>query len=60
MGVMVLGVPPQAKAKVYTAKVSHETDDFAYLTAPIGVRVKYRNLTKTGLLRLPSFVEFVD
>jgi DNA ligase 1 len=59
MGVMELGVPALARAEVYRAEVSHETDDFAYLAAPIGLRVKYRNLTKAGLLRLPSFVEWV-
>ncbi|MBT2739937.1 RNA ligase family protein [Bacillus sp. ISL-77] len=58
MGVMELGVPASEKAKVYRAPILKETDDFAYIT-PIGVRVKYRNLTKAGLLRLPSFVEWV-
>jgi DNA ligase 1 len=58
-GVMVLGVPALERANVYNAKVSHETGDFAYLAVPIGVRIKYRNLTKAGLLRLPSFVEWV-
>ncbi|NWQ40396.1 ATP-dependent DNA ligase [Bacillus sp. EB106-08-02-XG196] len=58
MGVMELGVPAQARADVYRAEVSQETDDFAYLAAPIRARVKYRNLTKAGLLRLPSFVEW--
>jgi DNA ligase 1 len=58
MGVMELGVPADEKEKVYRAPIIKETDDFAYI-APIGVRVKYRNLTKAGLLRLPSFVEWV-
>lgn len=59
IGLMELGVPAQARAKVYRAEISKETVDFAYLAAPVGVRVKYRNLTKAGLLRLPSFVEWV-
>lgn len=59
MGVMELGVPAHARAKVYNAKVPHETNDFALLDVPVGVRVKFRNLTKAGLLRLPSFVEWV-
>jgi DNA ligase 1 len=58
MGVMELGVPAQARVRVYRSEVSKETDDVAYLAVPIGVRVKYRNLTKSGLLRLPSFVEW--
>ncbi|WP_251032897.1 hypothetical protein [Bacillus sp. ISL-7] len=58
MGVMELGVPVSEKAKVYRAPIVKETDDFANI-APIGVRVKYRNLTKSGLLRIPSFVEWV-
>jgi DNA ligase 1 len=56
MGVMELGVPAQARARVYRAEISHEKEDVAYLTTPIGVRVKFCNLTKAGLLRLPSFV----
>nr|WP_317853539.1 hypothetical protein [Neobacillus sp. Marseille-Q6967] len=55
---MELGVPADARAKVYRAEISNEAEDFAYLAAPIDVRVKYRNLTKAGLLRLPSFVEW--
>lgn len=58
MGVMELGVPAQARARVYRSDVSKETDDVAYLATPIGVRAKYRNLTKAGLLRLSSFVEW--
>jgi len=50
MGVMELGVLTREKAKVYRAPIIKETDDFAYI-APIGLRVKYRNLTKAGLLR---------
>lgn len=54
MGVMELGVPLKERSKVYRAPVLNENKDFVYI-APIGVRVKFRNYTKTGLLRLPSF-----
>ncbi|MGE7608947.1 hypothetical protein ACQKML_20280 [Peribacillus frigoritolerans] len=57
-GVMELGVPPIAKPKVYAAQTIDELERYDYI-APIKCRVKYRNLTRTGLLRLPSFVEFV-
>ncbi|AND39636.1 RNA ligase family protein [Cytobacillus oceanisediminis] len=59
LGVMELGVPPHARAKVYRAEVREETADFAYLADPVKCRVKFRNYTKAGLLRLPSFVEWV-
>lgn len=57
-GVMELGVPPVAKRRVYAAQTIDESERYEYI-APIKCRVKYRNLTKAGLLRLPSFVEFV-
>lgn len=57
-GVMDLGVPAKERAKVYRMPVVSETDDFAFIN-PVKSRVKYRNLTKAGLLRLPSFVEGV-
>lgn len=56
-GVMELGVPTKEKVKVYRAPVIRENDDFAYIE-PIRCRVKYRNLTKAELLRIPSFVEW--
>ncbi|WP_223591092.1 ATP-dependent DNA ligase [Neobacillus bataviensis] len=57
-GVMELGVPAKERTKIYRAPIVSETDDFAYIN-PIKCRVKYRNLTKAGLLRLPGFVEWV-
>jgi DNA ligase-1 len=57
-GVMELGIPPVAKRKVYAAQTIDESVRYEYI-ASIKCRVKYRNLTKAGLLRLPSFVEFV-
>lgn len=59
MGVMELGVPPYARAKIYRDEVREEPADFAYLSKPVKCRVKFRNYTKAGLLRLPSFVEWV-
>ncbi|WP_223592755.1 ATP-dependent DNA ligase [Neobacillus bataviensis] len=57
-GVMELGVPAKERAKVYNSQIISENKDFAYIE-PLKCRVKYRNLTKAGLLRLPSFLEWV-
>ncbi|WP_175577019.1 hypothetical protein [Mesobacillus boroniphilus] len=59
MGVMELGVPPKERAKIYRRAIVKETDDFAYVD-PVEVRVKFRNYTKAGLLRLPSFNGWCD
>jgi DNA ligase 1 len=58
IGVMELGVPQREKAEVYRAAVISESADIAYID-PFKCRVKYRNLTKAGFLRLPSFVEWI-
>ncbi|WJV20771.1 RNA ligase family protein [Rossellomorea marisflavi] len=39
--------------------ISHETDSFIYLKPELQIKVKYRNLTKKGLLRIPSFEEWI-
>ena len=57
-GVMELGVPRLARQHVYSKTVIREENDFAFI-GPVKCRVKYRNLTKAGLLRLPSFVEWI-
>jgi DNA ligase 1 len=57
-GVMELGVPPLARKLIYSKPVIKEEKNFAFIE-PIKCRVKYRNLTKRGLLRLPSFVEWI-
>ncbi len=59
-GVMELGVPPAARRLIYSLPIDHETDKYAHLTQPVPVSVKYRNLTKAGLLRLPSLVSSAD
>ncbi|TWE08735.1 DNA ligase-1 [Neobacillus bataviensis] len=58
-GVMELGVPASARRIVYGKSIIQEENDFAFIE-PVKCRVKYRNLTKAGLLRLPSFVEWVN
>ncbi len=59
---MELGVPPETRKAVYAlAKMvkCKETSDYVYFpNDSLKCKVKYRTLTKAGLLRLPSFVEF--
>ncbi|MBT2722851.1 RNA ligase family protein [Bacillus sp. ISL-46] len=57
-GVMELGVPSLARKQIYSKPVIREEKDFAFIE-PVKSRVKYRNLTKAGLFRLPSFVELI-
>ncbi|WP_342042587.1 ATP-dependent DNA ligase [Bacillus sp. OTU2372] len=57
-GVMELGVPEAARRDVYVKPMIREEKDFTFIE-PLKCRVKYRNLTKAGLLRLPSFVEWI-
>lgn len=53
-------VPPQERKQLYSMmKVLDENDKFKYIK-PIECRVKYRNLTKEGKLRIPSFVEWAS
>lgn len=42
----------------YKDFIVKENDKYIYLKPQIKVNVKYRNLTKNGLLRIPSFVEW--
>ncbi|RKJ15408.1 ATP-dependent DNA ligase, partial [Butyricicoccus sp. 1XD8-22] len=39
---------------------SSENEKFAYLDTKIKAKVKFRNYTSKGLLRIPSFVEWVS
>lgn len=57
LGIMELGVPAAEKKRIYQSKVISETDTVKYID-PVPVRVKFRNYTKSGLLRLPSFVSW--
>ncbi|HVJ47730.1 hypothetical protein [Desulfitobacterium sp.] len=60
-GIMELGVIPSIKKKFYIASKSmakKENGDFVYFMGQsLKCRVKYRNLTKSGLLRFPSCVD---
>ena len=42
----------------YKDFIMEENDKFVYLHPQLKAKVKYRNLTKRGLLRIPSFVEW--
>jgi DNA ligase-1 len=54
---------PQGRKEFYSQYkdlIIEENDKFVYLDPRLKVKVKYRNLTKKGLLRIPSFVEWVS
>lgn len=55
-GIMELGVPPAVRGEVYQYPIQKETKDFKYLENPLPIHVRYRNKTKSGLLRLPSYL----
>jgi DNA ligase-1 len=57
-GVMELGVRPLDRKQIYAKPVIREEKDFSFIE-PVKCRVKYRNLTKAGLLRLPSLVKWI-
>jgi DNA ligase 1 len=54
-GIMELGVPKDEKKRIYQLPKRDENDKFVFIE-PKSCYVKYRNITKTGLLRLPSYV----
>ncbi|WNC12274.1 RNA ligase family protein [Brevibacillus brevis] len=61
-GVIELGVPPihkQAFRRVCSQLVSGEDKNFVYLEPRLQATVKFRNWTKSGMLRSPVFVDFV-
>jgi DNA ligase-1 len=61
-GIIELGVPPKHKKAFYgIAKqlVTGEDKNFVYLEPLIKAKVKMRNWTRNGMLRTPTFVEFV-
>jgi DNA ligase-1 len=56
-------VKPEARKqfyKVYRELIIKENDKFIYLDPKIRCKIKYRNLTKNGLLRIPSFLEWAN
>jgi DNA ligase 1 len=49
-------MPQAEKKRLYSMQhVVSEAEKFAYIE-PIKCRVKFRNLTKAGFLRIPSFL----
>lgn len=61
-GVIELGVPPTHKQAFYgVAKtlITGEDRDFVYVQPRMKARVKFRNWTKSGMLRSPVFVDFI-
>ncbi|WP_409299179.1 RNA ligase family protein [Peribacillus sp. SCS-26] len=54
---------PQARKQFYSMYrdyILEENDKFFYLDPKIKCRVKFRNYTKAGLLRIPSFVKYIS
>ncbi|QYR22289.1 ATP-dependent DNA ligase [Paenibacillus sp. sptzw28] len=61
-GVIELGVPPVAKKAfrgVVGQLITGEDNTNVYVEPRIRARVRMRNWTKAGMLRAPSFVEFI-
>lgn len=61
-GVIELGVPPahkQAFREISKQIVTGEDKDFVYLDPRLKATVKFRNWTRSGMLRSPVFVDFV-
>jgi DNA ligase 1 len=56
-GVMEFMPPAERKELYKQQQVASEDDKFIYIE-PVNCRVKYRNITKSGFLRIPSFVEW--
>jgi DNA ligase-1 len=61
-GVMEFVTPAARKQfyKQYQDLIVDENNKFIYLDPKIKCRVKFRNYTKNGLLRIPSFVEYIS
>ncbi|RRN67557.1 hypothetical protein EI200_22505 [Peribacillus simplex] len=56
-------VTPAAREQFYNqyqGLIVDENKKFIYLDPQIKCRVKFRNYTKNGLLRIPSFVEYIS
>ncbi|MBT2614141.1 MULTISPECIES: RNA ligase family protein [unclassified Bacillus (in: firmicutes)] len=56
-------VTPAARKQFYNHYqdlIVDENNKFIYLDPKIKCRVKFRNYTKNGLLRIPSFVEYIS
>lgn len=62
VGIIELGVPPvhkQAFRGISQQLVTGEDKSFVYMEPRIKATVKFRNWTKSGMLRSPVFVDFV-
>jgi DNA ligase 1 len=61
-GLMEFMAPESRKEfyKQYRDFIVEENDKFIYLNPKLKAKVKYRNLTKKGILRIPSFVEWTS
>jgi ATP-dependent DNA ligase len=56
-------VTPEARKQFYSQYqdlIVDENKKFIYLEPQIKCKVKFRNYTKAGLLRIPSFVEYIS
>ncbi|MFS0643831.1 ATP-dependent DNA ligase [Siminovitchia sp. 179-K 8D1 HS] len=56
-------MPPQNRKqfyRIYRDYIIKENDKYLYLDPKIKIKVKFRNYTSKGLLRIPSFVEWVS
>ncbi|MCY9003294.1 RNA ligase family protein [Peribacillus frigoritolerans] len=56
-------ITPAARKQLYNQYqdlIVDENSKFIYLDPKIKCRVKFRNYTKNGLLRIPSFVEYIS
>lgn len=61
-GIMEFMAPDARKViyKQYKDYIVQEDKKFIFLDPKIKCRVKFRNYTKSGLLRIPSFVEYIS
>lgn len=61
-GVMEFMAPAARKEfyKLHRELIVEETNKFVFLEPKIKVKVKFRNYTNNGKLRIPSFVEYVS
>lgn len=61
-GIMEFMAPAAKKRfyEEYRSLIVNEDKKFIYLDPKMKCRVKFRNYTKSGLLRIPSFVEYVS
>jgi DNA ligase 1 len=61
MGLMEFMKPQDRKIlyKLYRQLITNEDKNFVYLEPVLKGRIKYRNLTKAGMFRIPSFEEWI-